>query len=245
MLEFLLVITARNEEDAIAATIKRADKVLGGLFQNYHIAVVDASSIDNTVGIVNALAEKNGRLSIITGRTPHAKGSDIMYGFSKYESRIYGFIDADMAQSLADLPKMVKNINATSYGAVIGSRYTGNSKINRSKIRLAVSKSYNMMLSLLFNDHIADHQCGFKLFNRKAERLLLKHSVEAHWPWDTEAVLICERNGINILEVPIRWHDTRARGNIYDIKRSVKDIIIFIVPILRMFYRFRISRQRK
>lgn len=238
MLDFVLVIPARNESEYISDIVLKADKSLSRFLNNYKIVVVDASSEDETVEMVKSIAKKNHRVEVLTGREPGAKGADIMYGFSRYDSELYGFIDSDIVSALDSLGDLLKY--RKEYDVVIGSRYIGPQLPNRPKLRLYISLTYNALLSLLFDDKIHDHQCGFKLFSKKAVRLISKYSVESHWPWDTEALLICRCGGLKIMERRINWREVRSRKGNANIKRAISDVYLFIIPMFRMIYRFRV-----
>lgn len=243
MLDFLLVIPARNESEYISEIVLKADRSLSRFLKDYKIVVVDASSQDNTVEIVKSIARRNRKIEILTGRKPGAKGADIMYGFSKYDSELYGFIDSDIVSALDSLGDLLKH--RSEYDVIIGSRYIDGRIPKRPKLRLYISLTYNRLLSLIFNDGVKDHQCGFKIFNKKAVGLIRKYSVEQHWPWDTEALLICKYGGMRIFEREIGWKEVRSRNVDANLRRAISDVYLFIVPMFRMFYRFRIVKVMK
>lgn len=240
MFELLLVIPARNEEGYIKDIIAKADKSLGEFLENYKIVVIDASSTDNTVNIVKGIAKKNKRIALIKNREPGAKGADIMYGFTRYDSSLYGFIDSDIVSALDSVGNLLKYTNR--YDVVVGSRYVDGHFPRRPKLRLYISLTYNKLLSFIFNDGITDHQCGFKIFDKEAVELIRKYSVEKHWPWDTEALLICNSGNLKIIERKVNWEEVRNRKSDANIRRAISDIYLFIVPMFRMFYRFRILK---
>lgn len=240
MLDFILVIPARNEEQYIEGILRKADKTLKNLLKNYKIVVVDASSTDGTVGLVENIARTNKRIDIIKNRERGAKGADIMYAFSKYNSKLYGFIDSDIVSSIDSLGDMLRQKD--DYDVIIGSRYMGSDVPERPMIRLYISRTYNKLLSLMFDDGVKDHQCGFKLFNKKAVELIRRYSLEKHWPWDTEALLICKYGGLRIYEMRVNWKEVRSRGGDANLKRAISDVYLFIVPMARMIYRFKIAR---
>jgi len=94
---------------------------------------------------------------------------------------------------------------------------------------------------VLFSDRIHDHQCGFKLFNKRAYGLIKKYAIEPHWTWDTEMVFISVFGGMRVREFPVDWRDDRNLSVSTNIKRGVRDIADYTIPVLRMFYRFRIA----
>lgn len=238
MIDLLLVIPSRNEQEFIRGTLLEADKALRNLMTNYKIVIVDASSGDGTVEIVEKIAEKDKRVDIIKDREPGAKGADIMYAFSKYDSRFYGFVDSDMVSTISSLRNLLRYKD--NYDVIIGSRYMTSEIPERPMTRLYPSIIYNGLLSMMYRDGIRDHQCGFKLFSRKAVCLIRKYSLERHWAWDTEALLICKYGGLGIVEKKVSWKETRDRKSYANVKTAINYAYFFTFPMLRMFCRFKI-----
>ena len=240
MLEFLLVIPTFNEEEYIKEILDKAAKVLGPIFRDYHIVVVDASSTDGTELIVKRMMKQDRRLSLIRRIKRGQRGSDVMYGMSRYDAKLYCYVDVDLAPSLVHLKNMIA-LTKEGYDVVLGSRYIDSGLLHRPPLRLAVSKAYNLMINILFGDKVRDHQIGFRIFDRKAFGLMRKSCREAHWAWDTEAILLAHYNHLRICEVPVRWVERRSERT--SIRRLLKDVGIFIPSMARMFYRFRIARE--
>lgn len=240
MLEFLLVIPTLNEERYIGEIIESSDKLLKSMFKNYKIVVVDESSTDDTVKIIKKIFSRYKSLRLIEGRTPGNRGFDVRYAMSKYDSRMYFFTDADQKPGI---PYLRKLIDASKNGCdvVTGSRYANEKLTKRPPLRKTVSKSYNYLLNVLFNDDIKDHQCGFKLFNRKAFRLINELSEEKHWCWDAETLYIAKWHNLKICEVPILF--TERKSNRTPIVRLVRDILIYAPGTARLYYRFKIVKR--
>ncbi len=238
MYDLVLAISAKNEERYISSMLEESQKTLRSITANYKIIVIDVSSTDRTAEIARKIAKSDSKIEIIK-RKPRNRGRDIMLAFSKYNSKLYCHTDADMSRNVRSLKKMV-NL-AKNYDVVVGSKYIDESRIERPVIRHVLSVTYNFMLSLLFNDHIHDHQCGFKLFNRRAFELIKKYTIEPHWTWDTEMLFICVFGGLAVKEFPVDWKDDRNLSPFTNLRRGAKDIADYTVPVLRMFYRFRIA----
>jgi hypothetical protein len=239
MLDFVMVIPTLNEEKYIGEIVKSSDTLLSSMFKKYKIIVVDESSNDTTIKIVNKLMKSHKSLELITNRTPGNRGFDVRYGLSRYDSKLYFFADADLKPSLPYLKNMIK-AEKNGFDVVTGSRYVDEKLINRPPLRKSVSKTYNFMLNVLFNENIKDHQCGFKLFNRKAFRLINRLSREKHWCWDAESLFIALYNNLKIYEIPITF--VERRSNRTPIRRLVKDILVYAPGTARLYYRFRILR---
>src|SRR5258707_15437935 len=55
--------------------------------------------------------------------------------------------------------------------------------------------------------HFSDAQCGFKAVRADVARQLLPLVVDTGWFFDTELLVLAERAGMRIHEVPVDWTD--------------------------------------
>ncbi|MDE1871016.1 MAG: glycosyltransferase [Candidatus Micrarchaeota archaeon] len=241
MLDFVMVVPTLNEEGYIGEMLKSADRKLSGMFRSYRIVVVDESSRDATTKIVEQFMEKHKSVALISGRHPGNRGLDVKYGMSRYESRAYFFIDADLEPSLPYLDNAMRHFRR-GCDVVTGSKYANERIAKRPPLRTMVSKSYNLLINIIFNDRIMDHQCGFKLFSRRAFKIINRVSRERHWVWDTETLLIARYNGLKVCEIPILMKE-RKWSERTPLKRLIKDMTEFTIGIAKLFYRFRILKE--
>ena len=63
------------------------------------------------------------------------------------------------------------------------------------------------MLRAVFATKVRDAQCGFKAVRADVARALLAEVEDDGWFFDTELLLLAERNGLRIHEVPVDWID--------------------------------------
>jgi len=240
MLDFVMVIPTLNEQKYIGALVDTSNKLLRTMFKSYMIVVVDESSTDNTIKIMKSIMKENKSVNLIGNRTPASRGLDVRYAMSKYDSKLYFCIDADLEPTVKYLKDAVKAYNS-GCEYVTGSRYINEKLVKRPPLRKLVSKSYNKLINIIFNDKVRDHQCGFKLFSKKAFKIAESASKERHWMWDTEVNLIMSYSDLKICEIPIEW--TERRGNRTPIRRLLTDICTSIPGIFVLFYRFRIKKE--
>ncbi len=129
------------------------------------------------------------------------------------------FTDMDQSTPIAELDKLLPYTN--DYCSVIGSR--GLNRKNFSFYRKLGSVAFLTFRRLLILSEIKDTQCGFKLFKRE---FLIKAFPEleffkvkqrtAGWKvtsYDVELLHILKKNGCNIKEVEVTWHDTDISQN--------------------------------
>lgn len=239
MLDFLLVIPTFNEEKFIEDMISSSDKMLSKMYRNYRIVIIDAHSTDATIRMVKNIARKMPTVEIFETGIRGKRGRDVLYGMHKFSSRLYCYMDADLSPSVSHIRDLVRE-QEKGYDVVLASRYSYGSVLKRPPLRKTVSLAYNKAINLIFGDVVSDHQCGFKLFSKKAFDKIYASSKEDHWAWDTEAILLAHYKGLSMHEVPIKWSERRASRT--GIARLLKDVCIFIPGIARLFYRFRIRR---
>lgn len=239
MLDFLMVLPTFNEADNIGGMLESTSNELKKMFKNYRIVVVDESSVDNTVSIVKSLRKRLKNVDLISGRVPKSRGLDVRYAMSRYDSRMYFYMDTDLKDSVPCIKDAVRYCR-DGYNLVIGSKYAKGAVLRRPEIRNIMSKPYNLIIRLLFSDGVLDHQGGFKLMDRKAFSMMRRKSIERHWLWDTEVILLARYNNMRIKEMPMKVIDRRARPA--SILWIFINSCIFAVGIAGFFYRFRIKK---
>ncbi len=77
----------------------------------------------------------------------------------------------------------------------------------RGPKRELISRSYNLLLRTTLRAGFSDAQCGFKAMRTQAARVLLPHVKDTAWFFDTELLVLAERSGMRIAEVPVDWVD--------------------------------------
>ena len=89
------------------------------------------------------------------------------------------------------------------------------SRVVRGPRREVISRSYNLLLRAWLGAEFSDAQCGFKAIRRDQARALLPLTEDTGWFFDTELLVLAERAGLRIHEVPVDWiDDTDSRVDI-------------------------------
>jgi hypothetical protein len=87
----------------------------------------------------------------------------------------------------------------------IGSRLAPSSRVVRSAKREFVSRGYNVLLRAAFSARFSDAHCGFKAVRADVARELLPLVADTGWFFDTELLVLAEKVGLRIHEVPVDW----------------------------------------
>jgi putative flippase GtrA len=77
----------------------------------------------------------------------------------------------------------------------------------RGAKRETISRAYNLLLHATLGVGFSDAQCGFKAIRGSAARELLPLVADTSWFFDTELLVLAERAGLRIHEVPVDWID--------------------------------------
>ncbi|HEY5361964.1 MAG TPA: GtrA family protein, partial [Streptosporangiaceae bacterium] len=68
-------------------------------------------------------------------------------------------------------------------------------------------RGYNLLLQATLGTRFSDAQCGFKAIRADQARELLPRTQDGGWFFDTELLVLAERAGLRIHEVPVDWTD--------------------------------------
>ncbi len=115
------------------------------------------------------------------------------------------YMDVDLSTDLASILPLLAGVCDEGYDLAYGSRVAKAADIERSFRREVNSRGYIMLIKALFWTKFSDAQCGFKAITRAAAQELLPQVRDGEWFWDTELLVIAEKAGYRLKEIPVRW----------------------------------------
>ena len=210
-----IVIPVYNEEEAlpkcVATLSKFARKELP--YSDWRIVVADNGSVDSTREVAEQLANENERV-VLVHLKEKGRGRALFKVWGESEADVICYMDVDLSTRLDALPALIGAIE-DGCDVAIGSRLAKASRVEkRSLKREFISRSYNMIIKLMFQTKFSDAQCGFKAIGNRASRELVPLIRDKGWFFDTELLILAEKNGYRIKEIPVHWvddPDTRVR----------------------------------
>ena len=223
-----IVFPAYNEAERIEKAIKETEKFLKEINYDYEIIVAEDGSTDGTDKIVQELV--NDKIRLFHSDVRLGRGKALMNAFEKAKGEIVISMDVDLATNIKHLKELIEAIE-NGYDIAIGSRLIEGSKAKRSFERLLYSKVYNFLVRALLKSKIKDHQCGFKAFKKDIVVKLGKEAKDNHWFWDTEILVLAQRKGYKIKEIPVEWTEGK------DTKVRRTDVFYMFSRILKMWLR--------
>ena len=116
-------------------------------------------------------------------------------------------MDVDLSTDLNALLPLVAPLMSGHSDVAIGTRLARGARVVRGPKREIISRCYNLLLHASLGTGFSDAQCGFKAIRADAARALLPLTTDTGWFFDTELLVLAERAGLRIHEVPVDWID--------------------------------------
>jgi len=203
-----VVIPAFNEEERIARTLEE----LGGRAAALDISellVVDDGSADRTAEIVRAMA--------VQGRTPsvrllhhdqnRGKGAALRTGLLAAEADLVGYLDADLSVP-PDSFDGARRLIEGGADVVVGTRVsTRGEALRRGQplLRRVLGQMFVATQHRIVGLPQRDTQCPFKVLTRESARAVAAQCRVDGWAFDVELLLVAQRQGWSIEELPVEW----------------------------------------
>lgn len=201
-----IVIPVYNEEAQLESTVQTLLQFLERtIAYEWRLVIADNGSIDRTPEIGRRLA-KDPRIQYLR-LEQKGRGRALRKAWSESAADVVAYMDADLSTGLEALPALLDGLVVEGHDVAIGSRLMNGSDVRRGAKREIISRAYNLLIRAMFANRFSDAQCGFKALTRRAADELLPLVRDQSWFFDTELLLMAERRGLSIFEVPVRWVD--------------------------------------
>jgi putative flippase GtrA len=202
-----IVVPVRNEERDLAPSVRRLVAYLRESFPFHaRITVADNGSTDATWAIASRLARELPEVRAVHMELP-GRGRALRDIWSQSEADVLAYMDVDLSTDLNALLPLVAPLMSGHSDLAIGTRLARGSRVIRGPRRELISRGYNLLLRTLMGARFSDAQCGFKAIRRDQARALLPLTRDTGWFFDTELLVLAERAGLRIHEVPVDWID--------------------------------------
>jgi len=207
VLDVEIVVPVYNEQDDLGPSVRRLHAFLRDGFPfTAQITIADNASTDGTWARAQQLtAELDGVRAVHLDAK--GRGRALQHVWASSDARVVAYMDVDLSTDLAALLPLVAPLLSGHSDVAIGSRLARSSRVVRGPKREIISRCYNLLLRTTLRARFSDAQCGFKAMRTDAARLLLPHVKDTAWFFDTELLVLAERTGMRIAEVPVDWVD--------------------------------------
>jgi len=228
-----ILLPVYNEERRLENGVRETDRYLSSETEiPYVLTIVDNGSTDRTEAISHALCEE------MPGRVRYLRiaekgvGAAFRAGVAANECELVGYMDIDLSTDIHHIPQMYAAF-CTSHpvGMVNASRWSKQSDSSGRKFyRNITSIGLVWLLKLVFRMEASDAICGFKFFRKEcAEALIAEAGTGTNgWFYLIELLIRAERDGIQVVELPVRWIDDSKNSTVHTfslIKEYLRQII--------------------
>lgn len=202
-----IVIPVHNEERDLPGCVRLLHDFVGTeVPYSARITMADHASTDDTLAVAHALADEMPDLEVIHIDTK-GRGGALHVAWMKSPADVVCYMDVDLSTDLSALMPLVAPVISGHSDVAIGSRLAPSSRVVRSAKREILSRGYNLLLRGALGAGFSDAQCGFKAVRADIARELLPFVQDTGWFFDTELLMIAQRVGLRIHEVPVDWVD--------------------------------------
>ncbi|MBI3092967.1 MAG: glycosyltransferase [Candidatus Levybacteria bacterium] len=204
-----IAVPVYNEEKELLQNITILSRFCEENLKKYdwHITIADNASTDNTPVIAATIAKKNPKVSLLR-LEQKGRGRAVKRAWSESRSDFCAYMDLDLSTDLVHLPELLELLKS-GCDIAVGSRLAKGAKVEgRTALREITSRTLNkVFIGLPFQTHFTDAQCGFKGATRRVVEELIPKIKDNGWFFDGELLIIGEKSGYKICEIPIHWVD--------------------------------------
>src|SRR5215217_6057358 len=198
-----VVLPVHDEEVALERSVRRLHRYLSAEFPfSWRIVIADNASTDTTPAIAARLAgELIGVDALLLDRK--GRGRALRAAWTASPARVVCYMDVDLSTDLRGLLPLVAPLLSGHSDVAIGSRLAGGARVVRGPKRELLSRGYNAILHTALRARFSDAQCGFKAVRTAALDGLLADVRDESWFFDTELLVLAQRRGLRIHEIPV------------------------------------------
>ncbi|WFE40074.1 glycosyltransferase [Micromonospora sp. WMMD998] len=202
-----VVVPVHNEEVDLGPCVRRLHAHLTAHFPYpFRITVADNASSDGTWAVAEALAAELPEVGVLR-LAEKGRGRALRVAWSASPAPVLAYLDVDLSTDLAALLPLVAPLLSGHSDLAIGTRLARASRVVRGAKREVISRGYNLLLRGALAARFSDAQCGFKAIRADVAAELLPLVQDTGWFFDTELLVLAQRAGLRIHEVPVDWVD--------------------------------------
>jgi putative flippase GtrA len=202
-----IVIPVRDEERDLDRSVRRLLRYLQASFPfASRVTIADNGSADRTWAVAAALEAEFAEVRAVRLAEP-GRGRALRTLWSASDADVLAYMDVDLSTDLNALLPLVAPLLSGHSDLAIGTRLARGARVIRGPRREVISRCYNVLLHATLGARFSDAQCGFKAIRADQARVLLPLTRDTAWFFDTELLILAERSGLRIHEVPVDWVD--------------------------------------
>ncbi len=222
-----------NDAGTIGSLVTAADIVAAEFTQDYEIIVVDDGSTDCSRELLEHMQCKYPRLRLVFHEKNKGYGGALCSGFAHATKDLVFYTDGDGQYDVFELWKLLP-VMQEGVDVVNGYKIWRNDPL----YRVVIGKIYLFIMRLLFNFHVRDVDCDFRLLRRRVfDHIDLTHHSGVIC---LEMVKKLELAGFRFAEYPVHhFHRTSGRSQFFNVRR----LAYVAVNIIRLWWDIFVTRK--
>lgn len=216
-------------------------------YSNIHFCFVDDGSKDSTSEMLKAMQQANN-IQIRYLQLPHNQGKaeavrqGILYSHSLDLFAYVGYLDADLATPLSEIPYFLQIIHQNPENLLVaGSRISRmGAEIDRYWFRHYFGRVFATVVSVMLNLRFYDTQCGAKLLKSEIVNDIFAEGFISPWLFDVELIFrilklkIYENPEKLIYELPLReWKEQNES------KIKLTDLLKIPIELFKIYRKYK------
>jgi glycosyltransferase involved in cell wall biosynthesis len=211
-----IVVPVYNEELNVGELFQRLDRAVQGTAE---FIFVDDGSTDSTLQKLQAIAQHDTRLVVISFRRNFGQTAALSAGIDHARGRIIVPMDGDLQNDPEDIPRLLAKLDE-GYDVVSGWRIQRRDPLHR---RLP-SVLANRLISAISGVHLHDYGCSLKAYRRE-----VLADVRLYGEMHRFVPIYARWQGARVTEMPVTHHArTRGKSN-YGMERTLKVVLDLLV----------------
>jgi glycosyltransferase involved in cell wall biosynthesis len=212
-----IVVPIYNEVENIPELHSELQGVLDAFGRAYEILYVDDGSKDGSVPLLNALAEQHPEVVVIQFRRNFGQTAALAAGLEASRGDIVIFMDGDLQNDPAEIPRLVHTMEEGGFDVVSGWR---KNRQDAQISRKLPSRMANWLISRVSGVELHDYGCTLKAYRRevlKNVRLYgeMHRFIPAYAAWA----------GASVTELPVNHRARKYGKSKYGINRTIKVLL--------------------
>jgi dolichyl-phosphate beta-glucosyltransferase len=139
------------------------------------------------------------------------------------------FLDADYSTPIEEYEKLSPHLD-TGFDIAIGTRRGRDALIETKPPfhRHILGEIYVGLAARWLGSHVSDFNGGFKAFRAEAAERLFRLQRRNDWSFDAEVLVLAERLGYRIKEVPVRWAHVQETSKVRPLRDGVRSFLALL-----------------
>ncbi len=200
-----VVVPVHNDADTLNACVARLrDHLADTLPLPWRITIVDSASTDGTWQTAQDLADRFSGVSAMRLEA-EGRGRAVRAAWAASQASVLAYVDVALSTDLNAFLPLVAPLLSGHSDVAVGSRFSRGARVTHGPGRGLNSRGYSRVLALALGTGVRDTQCGFKAVRADVAHVLLPAVQDNTSFFDTEFLVLAERLGLRIAELPVDW----------------------------------------